>query len=364
MRIALTILIGIHGIIHLFGFLKAYNIAEFNAITQPIPKTFGIIWLLGFALFAISAVLLIVKSNYWWIFGFIGVIVSQFLIINYWGDAKYGTIVNIIILLSIIIAYSDFSFKNKVEAERKAQLENSHLTNKEIVEKSALYDLPPIVQKWLINSGVVGKPFTSNVHLVQELQLKMKPEQSEWYNAKAEQYFTVQPPAFNWSLTTRMNSVLKVVGRDKFQNGKGEMTIKIFSLIPVVQAENDRKVDKATLQRYLAEIVWFPSGSLSSYIKWESLNDYSAKATMEFKGTKGSGVFHFDADGRFQKFVAMRYKETNDTEPSEWTVIATKTEKRNGIKIPVECEASWKQNSEKWTWLKLNIKEIDYNLEK
>ena len=50
MRIALIILIGIHGIIHLFGFLKAFGISEFNAITQPISKTFGLVWLLTFIL--------------------------------------------------------------------------------------------------------------------------------------------------------------------------------------------------------------------------------------------------------------------------------------------------------------------------
>jgi hypothetical protein len=47
MRIALLILIGIHGIIHLFGFIKAFGISEFNAIAPPISKIFEILWLIG-----------------------------------------------------------------------------------------------------------------------------------------------------------------------------------------------------------------------------------------------------------------------------------------------------------------------------
>ena len=78
MRIALAILIGIHGIIHLFGFFKAFGISEFNALSQPISKTFGIVWLLSFVLFAITVVLLIAPSNYWWMIGILGVILSQF----------------------------------------------------------------------------------------------------------------------------------------------------------------------------------------------------------------------------------------------------------------------------------------------
>jgi hypothetical protein len=362
MRIALIILIGIHGIIHLFGFLKAYEITEFNAITQPITKSFGIFWLLAFVLFTITVVLFFIHSNYWWLSGFLALFASQILIFSYWSDAKFGTIVNIIILIAVIIAYSSFSFKNKISEERSRLFENSEIISQNIISEDMISDVPPIVQKWLANSGVIGKQIVSNVHLVQELHLKMKPEQEDWMFGSAEQYFTVQPPAFNWNINTKMNSILSVAGRDKFENGNGEMTIKLFSLIPVAKANNNKKVDQATLQRYLAEIVWFPSASLSSYIKWEIIDEYSAKAIMEYNGTKGSGEFYFDKNGKFLKFVAMRFQDSNSIEPTEWTVIATKTEERNGIKIPVECKANWKLDNGNWTWLKVKITDIEYNL--
>tara|TARA_R110002072_G_scaffold58432_10_gene149042 strand:+ start:720 stop:1832 length:1113 start_codon:yes stop_codon:yes gene_type:complete len=362
MRIAVSIIIGIHGLIHLFGFLKAFGIAEFNSISQPISRNFGVLWLLGFILFTISTIMLLSQLNQWWIIGIIAVLISQFLIINYWSDSKFGTIANVFILLAIIIAYSSFSFKNKIKRERKILYENSKLISQKFVTEEDLADLPPIIQKWLTNSGVIGKQFTSNVHLTQELQLKLNQEQSEWNYGKAEQYFTVQPPAFNWSITTQMNSILSVTGRDKFENGQGEMTIKLFSLIPVANSGNHKKVNQATLQRYLAELVWFPSASLSTYIKWDTLDDNSAKATMEYNGTVGSGEFHFDEKGNFKKFITMRYQDTSAIEPTKWTVVATKIEERIGIKIPTECEASWELENGKWTWLKLKIKEIQYNV--
>ncbi len=159
-----------------------------------------------------------------------------------------------------------------------------------------------------------------------------------------------------------MNPLINVTGRDKFGNGKGEMAIKVFSLIPVVNAGNNEKVNQATLQRYLAEIVWFPSAALSPYISWKPLNDNSAQATMDYNGTTGSGVFHFDLNGNFQKFVAMRYKDIKDTIPKEWTVSMIKSEIQNGIKIPVECEVSWLLENQDWRWLKLRVKNIQYNI--
>jgi len=364
MRLVLIILLGIHGIIHLFGFLKAFEIFQFNAITQPISRTFGLVWFITFILFVFTILLLIFKSEYWWLIGFSAVVVSQILIFNYWSDAKFGTIANLIILVSVMIAYSSFSYKNKILKERVFMLENSKNITEDVITEETISGLPYIVQQWLMNNGTIGKSPISNVHLVQELELKLKPEQSEWNYGTAEQYITVQPPSFNWSISTQMNSIFDVMGRDKFQNGQGEMIIKLFSLFPVAEAKNHEHINQATLQRYLAEIVWYPSAALSSYIKWDSLSEYSAKATMEYNGTKGSGEFHFDEKGDFKKFVAMRYQDTNSVMPTEWTVVATKTEERNGIKIPVNCEASWKLESGNWTWLKLKIKDIEYNVKK
>ena len=142
------------------------------------------------------------------------------------------------------------------------------------------------------------------------------------------------------------------------------MIIKIFSLVSIANAKNDEKVNQATLQRYLAEIVWFPSSALSPYIVWEQIDGTSAKATMKFNGTIGSGVFQFGEKGNFIKFVAMRYKDVQDLKPTEWTVTATKTELQNGIKIPVELKVDWKLDNGNWTWLKLKITDIKYNIRK
>lgn len=362
MRVALILLIGVHGIIHLFVFLKTFEVVEFSAISQPISKDYGVFWLLTFLLFSITIILDLVRSNYWWSSGLLATVFSQIFIFNYWSDAKFGTIANVIILLATIIGYSNFNFEHKIKRERKFLFEDSQPKNQEIIDRKSIEGLPPIIQKWLNHSGIIGSQNISNIHLTQKLQLKLKSEQENWSYGKAEQYFTTQPPAFNWNIHTKMNSVLSVVGRDKFENGRGEMTIKLLSLIPVANAKNNEKTNEATLQRYLAEIVWFPSAALSKYIKWENMAEYSARAIMTYKGTKGSGVFHFDANGNFKKFVAMRYKESNDAKPTEWTVTSIKTEERNGIKIPVECTADWELGNGKWTWLKLKITDIRYNV--
>ncbi|MGB6037669.1 MAG: DUF6544 family protein [Cryomorphaceae bacterium] len=363
-RIALTTLIAVHGVIHLFGFLKAFHLIKFDAIAQPVSKAFGMIWLVAFFLFVVTSVLFLLQHRLWWAPGLAAVAASQLLIFAFWQDAKFGTVLNVFILASAIISYSGYSFKEQVNEEIVEMVALSENADKTVVSKEMIAHLPAIVQRWFVHSGAVGMARVQNVYLEQEVKMRLKPEQKNWTPAMARQYFTVEPPAFNWSVDLKMNGFIDVTGRDKFENGKGEMVIKLLSIIPVANARNSEKIDQATLQRYLAEIVWFPSAALSPYISWEKVDDTSAKATIDYMGTKGSGVFHFDESGNFKKFVAMRFKGAEDAEPAKWTVIATKTEERNGIKIPTKCEATWEMENGDWTWLKLRVSHIQTNNQK
>ncbi len=358
----LIILILLHGIIHLFGFLKAFDIVEFENISKAVSKGFGLLWLLASISFVTTAIMLILDSDNWWIVCLLAVIISQFLIINHWADTKFATVINIVLLIPIFISYSTQGFKSMVEEEVKSMYSHQTPSKSDSFSKEKFNALPPPVRNWLENSGAMSKGNIDNIYLEQEIKLKINPEQKDWSEATAEQYFTISPPAFNWSIDLSMYGFLKVVGRDKFENGKGEMLIKLLSLIPVADAKNNSKIDQAALQRYLAEIVWFPTAALSDYIEWEVIDGTSAKATMNYNGTKGSGVFYFDESGDFVRFVADRFKDIEDKDPTKWTVVANKIESRNGIRIPTECEAKWELDSAEWTWLWLKINHIEYNL--
>lgn len=363
-KITTIILIAIHGIIHLFGFLKAFRLFEFDEISLPISRISGLFWLVTFVLFLITTILYFVRINYWWTVGLIATLISQILIIKFWSDSKYGTIANLIVLIAILFGYLNSNFKNIIKKERNEMFNASVKLPAKNHKTKEINSLPVIIQKWLHDSGIIGKPTISNVYLTQDLQLKFKPEQEEWNYGTSEQYFTINPPAFNWDIKTQMNPLMSIIGRDKFEKGKAEMLIKLFALVPVVIAKNNKKIDQSALQRFLAEMIWFPSAALSEYLTWEKIDEFSAKATMEYNGSKGSGIFYFNGMGQFEKFVTMRFKDPNDAKPIKWTVKANKIEMQNGIKIPIECEVIWNLESEDWTWLKLKVKHIEYNVKK
>jgi len=102
MAVFLIIILILHGFIHLFGFLKAFNLANFEELKMPISKLWGIVWLLAFLLFAITAIFKIIDNSLWHQTTITAIVISQLLLFKFWNDAKYGTIFNLIIVLILI----------------------------------------------------------------------------------------------------------------------------------------------------------------------------------------------------------------------------------------------------------------------
>lgn len=143
-------LIIIHGFIHLMGFVKAFQLA--------VPA----------------------------------LVLSQSLIIIYWRDARYGTVADVIIIAGIVVGYGTWSFKTMVKNELKPLVAPA-ISVKKALTKEMWSGLPPIVQKWLERSNVIGKEIIFRVYLKQIGEMRTTPD-GKWMPVKAEQWFKTEKP--------------------------------------------------------------------------------------------------------------------------------------------------------------------------
>lgn len=361
MRIAFLIIVLFHGLIHLLGFVKGFELKEVKELSLPISRTMGVFWLIATVLFLTYGILYVLNAKYAWLIGLIAVVMSQFLVFMFWKDAKFGTIPNVLLLVVSVFSLGYYNFQELVQQETHHLLSQKVSTANRTLMERDIAQLPEPVKRWLRNSGAVGKPFASYGKVSQLAEMQMKPEQKNWMTATAVQYTTIDNPAFIWAVDVKMNGLLNFQGRDKFEDGKGEMLIKMNSLIHVVN-ERGEKLDEGSLQRYLGEMVWFPSLALSPYLSWEPINDHQAKATMTYKGTSGSGTFYFNSEGDVTKFSALRYKGNEaDAKRYEWEMNISGYKTFEGIKVPAKMTSTWKLDQRDWTWLKLEVTDIKYN---
>ncbi|HET9058069.1 MAG TPA: hypothetical protein VFN30_14585 [Chitinophagaceae bacterium] len=101
-----SFIILVHGLIHFIGFAQAFGYASSVHHTKDISRTTGGIWLLACILFMITVIGFFLGKYWWPVLATFAVVVSQVMIFLSWKDAKFGTVVNIIILFVAISAYT------------------------------------------------------------------------------------------------------------------------------------------------------------------------------------------------------------------------------------------------------------------
>lgn len=270
-------------------------------------------------------------------------------------------IFGIIFILIGLIIYSSYSFSQMKYTETKNIISTVSFNDTHIINEEDIVNLPQSIQKWLRHSGAIGREEIKLTYVKQEALMKLKPEQKKWYSAQAIQYITIQKPAFIWTVEMNMMPLITIKGRDKSYEGKGEMLIKLNSLINIVN-EDGVKIDEGALQRYLAEIVWSPSSAISPYIEWEEIDSLTAKAIINYKGTVASGSFYFNEKGDFVKFTTMRYKDNvPKSKRYPWVITVQEYKTFEGIRVPSKTKVTWELDKKDWTWLNLEIKDIKYN---
>lgn len=362
MRTIFIILLVLHALIHLIGFLKGYQVIEVPEFSVHISKSISWIWLGAILIFITTAIFYLYDHPHWWLFGITGAIISQILIMPHWADAKFASIPNLIIILVALVAFAQFRFEQKADKEIEEILESAKTESRQNITEDMLTGLPVPVQKWLKQSGILGKEKINNIYLAQNYQIKLKPEQKDWYSAKAEQYTTTLPPAFVWTADMKMMPLLYAFGRDKFIDGEGEMLFKLLSLFSVAKDGYNPQINESALQRFLGEMVWYPSAALLPYIQWEEIDHNRAKATMTYKQTSGTGVFYFHEDGKLDKFIADRYMGSGpNAQKQEWIVNILEHRDFEGIHLPSKGSATWKLDSRDWTWAQFEITEVKFN---
>jgi hypothetical protein len=214
------------------------------------------------------------------------------------------------------------------------------------------------MQKWLAASKSTGV-VPSVVHLVQEGSMRSTPT-SDWMSFTATQNFTIDPPGFVWDSRINAGPMVTIAGRDKFENGHGNMLIKPLYIYTLANTSGP-EIDHGTMLRYMAELIWFPEAAVMPYFQWEQVDSTSAAVTMKYDEVEAKGLFKFDENGLVKSFCADRFGDFNgEFRKEKWEVRIIEHSSINGHVIGTKCEVTWKLTEGDFTWLRLEVKDISY----
>lgn len=185
-----------------------------------------------------------------------------------------------------------------------------------------------------------------------------------WMRFHSVQVFTARPPGFVWDARIRMAPLLSIRVRDSYVNGAGSMLGSIASVVPVVDVQGGPELAAGALHRYLAEAVWLPTALLpSSGVRWDAVDDFTARATMTDGETSVWLDFRFDAEGRIlEVFTPARFRDVNGTGvPTPWTGRFHDWVQVDGVRIPTRGEVDWLLPEGTLTYWRGRVTSVSYD---
>lgn len=231
----------------------------------------------------------------------------------------------------------------------------------EVITEQDIKFLPEPVKRFFETGGYLGRPKHSRAFIRWEkAALRFSPNQA----AKAiecYQFNSVPEPCRIVYMKSRVFGFLPFAGRDKYQNGQGNMLIKLLDLF-TIQDVKGPEMNASALVTVLAEAFLVPSYALQNYIVWTPLNSRSAQAAIAFKGTEISGIFYFDNSGDPVRFETEdRYFSEKDStfKKIRWSAEMGFSD-RNGIRTPAEVKATWHLPSGDFNYFTGLISDIEF----
>lgn len=109
-RLGLAVVVVVHGVVHILGFLATWELAEIGTLGRPSleagsgpPLAFGLLWLVAMLGFVASGIGMALETA--WADGLAkaSAVVSLVVTIPWWSDAWVGAVVSAVILVALLL---------------------------------------------------------------------------------------------------------------------------------------------------------------------------------------------------------------------------------------------------------------------
>lgn len=362
MRALFTLVLGLHGAIHLLGFARGYGLVEIQEMQTAIGRRESLLWLAAAVLLVGSAVLLWTAPRLWWIPAAAGVALSQALIFGVWSDARFGTIANVVILVPIVLAAADLrpsSLRSRYLREVGAALERTSM-DAPLLTVEDLVEFPPQVRTYLERVGAVGAPRMRGFHARFRARIRGGPDEP-WMEGTAEQYEVFDPPARHFFMKVR-RAGLPVDVYHRYAGASASIEGRLLGIFPVLDVAGPEMTRSETVTVLNDAFFLAPAALAELPIEWEVLDVRRVRATWENAGWRVSGVAYFDAEGDLVDFDSTdRYMLNGDTPRlARWSTPIHGYVSAGGRRVPASAEARWGEAGEEWTYADFVVEEIRY----
>lgn len=225
-----------------------------------------------------------------------------------------------------------------------------------------LVALPEPVRRYFQASGFVGRPRVVNLRLEWEhLRLKRSRE-VDWMELECEQFNSVPQPVRIVLMRTKLAGLVPFEGRDKYQDGHGNMLVRVGRVFTVADAKGS-PMDASGLVTVLAEALLAPSYALQPYASWQPVDATCARARFTFGGISVSGTFHFNGADELVRFdTEDRWQDGHPPRKVPWSANLGAYRRDDGLRFPTTLSATWHEPGGDFTYVEGTLRGLTYNV--
>jgi hypothetical protein len=363
--VVFTIVLVVHGLIHLLGFAKAFGLAELPQLTQPIAPCLGALWLVAALLFVAAAAALLMWPRWWWVIGAGAIVVSMFVIVAAWPNAKFGALGNLIALIGVVFGFlAQGPFSLRAAYERDIDHALARFPPVQMIRDADLAHLPAPVQRYLRGAGVVGQPRVNDFYVRMHGRIRSGRD-AQWMALTAEQYNFVDEPARLFYLNASMFGI-PVQGYHRYVGPSATMTVKAAALVPVIEASGPEMDQGETVTMFNDMCVMAPATLIDPAIGWEAVDDRTARARFTNAGHTIRAELSFNGAGELTNFWSDdRYQTSPDgksVRKVRWSTPMADYRAFGPVRLSSGGEARWHDASGDYAYIELTLDDVKFNV--
>jgi hypothetical protein len=277
-----------------------------------------------------------------------------------WIKSIVIIIVSVIILFGIASLYGKYQWQLETDRLRDRLTNGKQTINPKTYDAKELEGLPDPVQRFFRVVLKEGQPIVAAVNLSQQGIFNMSETEAKWSPFTATQFVTTQRSGFDWDARIQMAPGVSAFVHDAYALGAGSLHASLLGLFTVADVRDTPAAAQGELLRFFAEMPWYPTALLPSQgVRWEAIDDTSARATLTDAPTTVSLVFRFNAQGTIETMRAeARYRDKLTAMP--WSGRFWNYSVCNEMLIPLEGEVGWEYPDGIRLYYKGKVTEINY----
>lgn len=363
MTTLLTLLLVIHGAVHLVGVAKAFGRLGGDALSLPVSQPVGSLWLIVALLFLVSAGLRLAAPERWWIVALPALVLSQVLIVGAWSDAKAGTLVNLLIAVPLVV-----TVVNQRPSSLSSQFHRDVATCRPagdvpVVTAADLAPLPAPLRRYLERTGCVGQPRVATLRARFRGHLR-NGNTGPWMAVGVEQVSDLTVPARYFFLRAALYG-LPVIGYHRYAAGTATMDIRAFGLVPVVTSRG-AAMDQSETVTYVNDLCLLaPAALLDADVVWQPRDAHTVAGRFTVAGRTVSAVLTFDEQGDLETFTSGDRFQSADGKTHRqlpWSTPVRRYGQFGPLRLPVEVDAVWQNPDGPFPYARFTLVDLAYDV--